>query len=223
MPDDSDLDKQAVVDAISDLLGIARDPLGPGSKEHKRLLGDIADCVGVAAMGDKHAVAKRIIEALGATWDRDCYSEGGSVQTEAFRRMLKALRARVGEQRSDFEIAVARLMASPEAERPPGNPRPQRVAGADSDFVRCPRVVAWVLGKSGRICGRCDRPAPFDRPNGRPYLEVHHVRPLAEGGGDTVDNAIALCPNCHREAHFGPEGRELRTQLERAVATREAS
>jgi hypothetical protein len=27
--------------------------------------------------------------------------------------------------------------------------------------------------------------------------------PLARGGEDTVENAVAVCPNCHREAHFG--------------------
>ena len=26
---------------------------------------------------------------------------------------------------------------------------------------------------------------------------------LALGGDDTVDNAIAVCPNCHRKHHFG--------------------
>ncbi|WP_256325004.1 HNH endonuclease signature motif containing protein [Nitrosomonas sp. Nm132] len=39
--------------------------------------------------------------------------------------------------------------------------------------------------------------------DGSPYLEVHHKIPLAFGGEDTVVNAIALCPNCHREAHYG--------------------
>ena len=34
-------------------------------------------------------------------------------------------------------------------------------------------------------------------------LEVHHTKPLAEGGEDTVNNAEALCPNCHKEAHYG--------------------
>nr|WP_275041241.1 HNH endonuclease signature motif containing protein [Halomonas meridiana] len=46
--------------------------------------------------------------------------------------------------------------------------------------------------------------APFNRKSdGSPYLEVHHRKPLAEGGDDTVANAIALCPNCHRAAHYG--------------------
>ncbi|TOJ58505.1 hypothetical protein CGI36_22670 [Vibrio parahaemolyticus] len=27
--------------------------------------------------------------------------------------------------------------------------------------------------------------------------------PLKDGGSDTVENVKALCPNCHREAHYG--------------------
>ena len=46
--------------------------------------------------------------------------------------------------------------------------------------------------------------APFNRDsNDTEYLEVHHKLPLAENGDDTVENAIALCPNCHRHAHYG--------------------
>ncbi|MEC5166165.1 putative HNH restriction endonuclease [Flavobacterium sp. PL11] len=44
----------------------------------------------------------------------------------------------------------------------------------------------------------------FLRDNGNtPYLEVHHKKPLAEDGDDTIENAFALCPNCHRHAHYG--------------------
>jgi 5-methylcytosine-specific restriction protein A len=32
---------------------------------------------------------------------------------------------------------------------------------------------------------------------------VHHLIRLADGGDDTVDNAVAACPNCHRQRHFG--------------------
>ena len=32
---------------------------------------------------------------------------------------------------------------------------------------------------------------------------VHHLKQLADGGSDTTTNAIAVCPNCHRELHFG--------------------
>ncbi len=65
-------------------------------------------------------------------------------------------------------------------------------------------VIAKVLNRANGICEHCKREAPFLRDNDNsPYLEVHHKIPLAEGGNDTVDNAIALCPNCHRHAHYG--------------------
>ena len=37
--------------------------------------------------------------------------------------------------------------------------------------------------------------------DGTHYLEVHHIDQLAKGGADTVENAVALCPNCHRKMH----------------------
>lgn len=45
----------------------------------------------------------------------------------------------------------------------------------------------------------CDLPAPFKDKKGRPYLESHHVIWLADDGADTIENAVALCPNCHRK------------------------
>jgi 5-methylcytosine-specific restriction enzyme A len=64
-------------------------------------------------------------------------------------------------------------------------------------------VVVEVLVRADGSCEHCHREAPFSRDDGRPYLEVHHRIPLSEDGDDTVDNAIALCPNCHRDAHHG--------------------
>jgi len=72
-------------------------------------------------------------------------------------------------------------------------------------YSRNPDVVAHVLIRADGSCEQCREPAPFiRRSNSTPYLEVHHVDPLSNGGEDTIDNAIALCPNCHREAHYGP-------------------
>ena len=33
--------------------------------------------------------------------------------------------------------------------------------------------------------------------------EIHHITPIAEGGGDTADNVILLCPNHHKQADLG--------------------
>ena len=69
-------------------------------------------------------------------------------------------------------------------------------------YRRNPDVIAETLIRANGCCAKCGNPAPFiRRSDGTPYLEVHHWIPLSEGGEDTVDNAGALCPNCHREMH----------------------
>ncbi len=61
-----------------------------------------------------------------------------------------------------------------------------------------------MLNRANGICEKCKQKAPFIRKkDNTPYLEVHHKQQLSEGGDDSVENAIAVCPNCHRELHFG--------------------
>ena len=73
--------------------------------------------------------------------------------------------------------------------------------------------AAWVrqqaLWAAAGHCGDCKQPAPFLTPQGRPFLEVHHILPLARGGADALANVIALCPNCHRQRHHGPNGLDV--------------
>ena len=97
---------------------------------------------------------------------------------------------------SDEQLS-ARLAAAPA--------KPERVRVAATAFRRNPHVVVAVLRRAGGVCEQCRQPAPFARVSaGSPFLEVHHDVPLADGGDDTVANARALCPNCHRDAHHGP-------------------
>jgi 5-methylcytosine-specific restriction protein A len=32
-------------------------------------------------------------------------------------------------------------------------------------------------------------------------LQIHHIVPRSKGGADTIDNLVALCPNCHCTIH----------------------
>lgn len=81
---------------------------------------------------------------------------------------------------------------------------PERVQVISVGFRRNPDVIVAVLRRADGVCERCGNQAPFLRQSdGSPYLEVHHWNPLSQGGEDTIDNAAALCPNCHREVHFG--------------------
>jgi 5-methylcytosine-specific restriction protein A len=81
---------------------------------------------------------------------------------------------------------------------------PQRIQLVSQGFRRNPDVAAEVLIRAQGRCERCHSEAPFSRASdGTPYLEIHHRQWLARDGEDTVDNAVAFCPNCHRELHFG--------------------
>lgn len=55
--------------------------------------------------------------------------------------------------------------------------------------------------RAAGLCDLCSEYAPFNSKNGNPYLEEHHVLPLADGGPDAIYNTVALCPNCHRKMH----------------------
>lgn len=57
-----------------------------------------------------------------------------------------------------------------------------------------------------------------NKSKGSPYLEVHHVRRLADGGSDTTENAVALCPNCHMELHYGENKVEKANSLYDRIA-----
>lgn len=87
---------------------------------------------------------------------------------------------------------------------PKGTNKPQLVISTGrKEIQRDPAVKAWVKMKAQGKCELCLNPAPFSDDAGFPYLEVHHVVTLGEGGPDTVSNSVALCPTCHRFLHFG--------------------
>jgi 5-methylcytosine-specific restriction enzyme A len=80
---------------------------------------------------------------------------------------------------------------------------PEQIEVISREYRRNPDVIAEVLIRADGKCESCKTPAPFLRPDGTPYLEVHHRVLLAKGGEDSVKNAMAVCPNCHRRLHFG--------------------
>ncbi|MBW2005456.1 MAG: HNH endonuclease [Deltaproteobacteria bacterium] len=81
---------------------------------------------------------------------------------------------------------------------------PEQVQIVSVAYKRNPDVIVEVLKRANGICEYCKKPAPFLRAkDGSPYLEIHHWTHLSEGGEDTIENAAALCPNCHSEFHFG--------------------
>jgi len=100
---------------------------------------------------------------------------------------------------------------------PKGNLAPQRSSTVREVFQRDALVIAYVLAIAGDVCECCGLKAPFKRSDGSPYLEVHHVRTLADGGSDHISNAVAICPNCHRSLHFAVDREQQRANLYQKV------
>lgn len=100
---------------------------------------------------------------------------------------------------------------------PAGNLIPELTTTISTTYVRDPAVKAWILRHSNGICEGCKAPSPFLGQDGLPYLEVHHVMPLSCHGSDTVSNAVALCPNCHRRCHYSLDRDEFKLQLYRSI------
>jgi len=108
-----------------------------------------------------------------------------------------------------FEISVRDNVSKNDLPQPQGSQTPKAFTSSVTQYQRDAQVKAWILKKAEGICECCDQEAPFTGPDGRPFLEVHHVRKLAEKGADSTENAVAVCPNCHRELHYGQNSKDL--------------
>jgi len=85
-------------------------------------------------------------------------------------------------------------------------------------YFRDPYVIEAA---KRRAKGKCEMPRctykAFITEKGKPYLEGHHVLPLAEDGNDAVNNVAALCPLCHSEQHHSKNKLEYRKILLRQL------
>ncbi|WP_413786225.1 HNH endonuclease [Psychrobacter immobilis] len=86
---------------------------------------------------------------------------------------------------------------------------------------RSTAIKLYAKKRANGICEGCNAIAPFETKSG-PYLEVHHLTRLADGGADLPQNVIALCPTCHRKAHYSLDHLEFNNQLINKVAAIEA-
>ena len=141
---------------------------------------------------------------------------GANLRRRVLRQMREAERQIF--DRDDLETKAAALQGGDSPPR--GTRKPWREQRQTAVVARDPRVQAWILDIAKGRCELCGSGAPFSRPGGRPYLEIHHVDRLADGGADVPDNAVALCPNCHREAHYGDRADAIRQELLERVASR---
>jgi len=90
-------------------------------------------------------------------------------------------------------------------------------------FYRSVAVKRYALARAKGVCESCDQAAPFFTKQGEPYLEVHHLFRIADGGPDMPAGVAAICPTCHRRIHNGVDGPEFNSQLALAIQNLERS
>ena len=105
------------------------------------------------------------------------------------------------------------LLRAVSLSKPAGTEKPVVVERTINQYARSPDIQAFVLRQAAGHCELCEKAAPFVDKDGIPFLEVHHVVPLADAGPDTVENAAALCPNCHRRLHHSGDREKKLAQL----------
>ena len=137
----------------------------------------------------------------------------GTHVLEKIEDILSEIEGRLPDPVIKFNAEVEKLKVRPEKDIPQGTRSPLRKEIKSNGYVRSPEVVAWVQENAKGICESCGKKGPFMTSNNEFYLEVHHVHFLFEGGADTIENAVAVCPNCHKGFHFSMDKGNLTEQL----------
>lgn len=83
-----------------------------------------------------------------------------------------------------------------------------RVERLVSGYSRDPRVRADVLSRAD---GACEREGCCEQRAYAGFLDVHHIFGVA--ASDRPWTCVALCPNCHREAHCAPDRDAINMRL----------
>jgi hypothetical protein len=115
--------------------------------------------------------------------------------------------------RAELEKRVEVLLDIPNLAEPEGVEKPKtRTQNNVLSIERDTKVKAWVIQQAKGKCEYCQETG-FIKDNGKHYMEVHHLLPLAEQGSDTIRNTVAVCPNCHKKLHFAECREKIRTEL----------
>lgn len=84
----------------------------------------------------------------------------------------------------------------------------ERLVSVKSGWARDPKVRELVRQRSG---GVCEKPGCSEMRSFSSFLDVHHI--LGVWASDRPWTCVALCPNCHREAHFSPHRDAINNEL----------
>lgn len=96
--------------------------------------------------------------------------------------------------------------------------KPRKAADGVYYYPRNPQMALYALANAKHKCENKTDHYCFQRRNGLPYTEVHHLIPLCffddfEVSLDVPENIVSLCSNCHNEIHYGLNAETIITKL----------
>ena len=89
-----------------------------------------------------------------------------------------------------------------------GSDAAERIRTTSSGVKRDPAVRRAVIKRSRLTC---ESPGCGAKRDYQGFLDVHHI--LGVEKSDRTWTCVALCPNCHREAHASPESEAINLRL----------
>ena len=145
-------------------------------------------------------ILQTIPELTWATYPRSITTPNSDI-AEQVRNLIRERRKLGAAQLDERDLSDANLdelRAAALLKAQPTAPIKERLR---RDYLRSRAIHAFVLRRANGVCEGCSSPAPFQKADNTPYLEPHHTTRLADDGPDHPAHVIALCPNCHKEAH----------------------
>ncbi|MCJ7731459.1 HNH endonuclease, partial [Candidatus Bathyarchaeota archaeon] len=88
-------------------------------------------------------------------------------------------------------------------------------------WKRSAMLKQYATRRANGICEGCNSNAPFKTPDGRNYLEVHHINKISDGGPEAPHLVAAVCPNCHRRAHYSNDLEQFNNRLLEIIGKKE--
>ena len=140
----------------------------------------------------RNMTLRQLGEAIGVDHSVVSRYESGKINPPADK--MEAI-SKVLDVPIDFLFGEELLIETKEAKRP-GSFTSDLEINFDSSLAK--RMLAYTQG----ICELCGHSAPFRTKYGIPYLEIHLIKEISDGGMPIPENTVALCPNCHARIHI---------------------
>ncbi len=129
------------------------------------------------------------------------------IPADDFRAVLDLLNYDVADLPSqDSEAMGGSKLAALEAKYLRANPEVKERVSKTIERGPVGSLLKKATGFKCQLCVALGLPSTgFLKPNGEPYVEAHHVMPVAkkEVGSLAASNVMILCANHHRQMHYG--------------------